>query len=191
VLDGLDPTAAATVLRMVPAPVRLLHRMVLRRRYERLAEPIRAVRARDGAVSARQRRFMVSVNRAVNTVVIALRPRRFRGAPLLMLTTIGRHSGEPRTTPLIYLQDGDRWIVVASNGGSDWEPGWWLNLRAGSPASVRIGDRTFPVTGREVEEPERGAVWTRLLEETFDYTAYQATVRRRLAVVTLEPIPGD
>jgi deazaflavin-dependent oxidoreductase (nitroreductase family) len=107
-----------------------------------------------------------------------------------MLTTTGRRSGEPRTTPLICLEDDHRWIVVASNGGGDWEPGWWLNLRAGSPASVSIGDRNVEVTGRELEGPERGAVWTRLLEETFDYTTYQATVRRRLAVVALEPVSG-
>ena len=50
-----------------------------------------------------------------------------RGGDLLHLTTTGRKSGQQRTTPALYLRDEGRWIVVASNGGADWEPGWWLD----------------------------------------------------------------
>ncbi|GAA2724673.1 nitroreductase/quinone reductase family protein [Cellulomonas aerilata] len=131
------------------------------------------------------RRAFVLVNRAANAVVRRIRPRRFRGADLLLLTTIGRTSGKARTTPLAYLADGERWTVVASNGGADWEPGWWLNLRAGSPATVEIDGASAAVVGAEVTGPEREHLWRRLNDEVTDYTAYQAKVSRRLAVVAL------
>jgi len=132
-----------------------------------------------------KRRAFVLLNRAVNAVVRRVKPRRFRGADLLLLTTIGRKSGKARTTPLAYLADGDRWIVVASNGGADWEPGWWLNIQAGSPATVELNGTSTAVVGAEVTGPEREHLWRRLNDEVIDYTAYQAKVSRRLAVVAL------
>lgn len=84
-----------------------------------------------------RRALIVRVNRAANAVVRRLGVRRFRGGDLLYLTTTGNKTGKQRTTPALYLLDEGRWIVVASNGGSDWEPGWWLNLRAGSPRARR------------------------------------------------------
>ncbi len=127
------------------------------------------------------------VNRAANLVVRLTRMRRFRGGDLLMLTTVGRKTGQRRTTPLLYLRDEPDWIVVASNGGADWEPGWWLNLRAGSPGEVTVHGSTTPVTGAEIEDPERSQVYRTLLDEVFDYDTYQAKVQRRLAVVRLSP----
>ena len=132
-----------------------------------------------------KRRAFVLLNRAVNAVVRRVKPRRFRGADLLLLTTVGRKSGKARTTPLAYLSDGNRWIVVASNGGADWEPGWWLNIRDGSPATVEVNGTSTAVMGTEVTGPEREKLWRRLNDEVIDYTAYQAKVRRRLAVVAL------
>jgi deazaflavin-dependent oxidoreductase (nitroreductase family) len=134
-----------------------------------------------------RRRLIVRVNRAANFVVRRLRLKRFRGGDLLFLTTTGRKSGEERTTPLLYLDEPGSWVVVASNGGADWEPGWWLNLRAGSPGTVEVGGRRTPVTGAEIEGVEREVVWDRLVAEVFDYTTYQRKVRRRLAVVRLTP----
>lgn len=134
-----------------------------------------------------QRRAFVLLNRVVNAVVVRSGIRRFRGGALLHLTTTGRRTGQQRTTPLAYLPDGDGWVVVASNGGADWEPAWWLNLRAGGPATVRVDGTTTAVTGTEVEGPERERLWTLLNERVVDYTGYQAGVRRRLAVVRLAP----
>lgn len=134
-----------------------------------------------------QRRIFVMINRGLNIVVRRLRMRRFRGADLLFLTTTGRKTGQPRTTPLLYLDDGSRWVVVASNAGADWEPGWWLNLRAGSPAHVDLAGRTTAVRGTEIQGDERELLWNRLNTEVFDYDSYQARVRRRLAVVALTP----
>jgi F420H(2)-dependent quinone reductase len=134
-----------------------------------------------------QRRAFVLVNRVVNVVVRRLRLRRFRGADLLFLTTTGRKTGQSRTTPLLYLADGDRWVVVASNGGADWEPGWWLNLRAGSTATVEVDGRRTAVTGTLITGPERNRMWQLLNEQVFDYSSYQAKVSRQLAVVALAP----
>lgn len=136
-----------------------------------------------------RRTLFVRVNRTANWVVRRLGLRRFRGGDLLFLTTTGRKSGQQRTTPALYLRDGQRWVVAASNGGADWEPGWWLNLRAGTPASVEVDGMTTEVTGVELDGPERERWWT-ALNEVVDYHAYQAKVSRRIAVVALTPV-GD
>jgi deazaflavin-dependent oxidoreductase (nitroreductase family) len=135
-----------------------------------------------------KRRAFVLVGRVMNVLVRRLRLRRFRGADLLLLTTTGRRSGQPRTTPLLYLAETDRWIVVASNGGADWEPGWWLNLHAGSPATVEVDGRRTPVTGTEITGAERDRIWRLLNEKVFNYNTYQAKVSRQIAVVELTPI---
>ncbi len=137
-----------------------------------------------------KRRAFVLANRAANVVVHRLGLRRFRGGELLMLTTVDRKSGRRRTAPVLYLRDGLDWIVVASNGGADEEPDWWLNLQAGSPGEVTVDGTTTPVAGAEVEDPEREHVYQRLLSEVFDYDTYQAKVGRRLAVVRLSPVPS-
>ncbi len=135
-----------------------------------------------------KRRAFVLINRAMNVVVRRLRLRRFRGGDLLFLTTIGRKSGQPRTTPLLYLEDGSRWVVVASNGGADWEPGWWLNLRAGSTATVELDGTATPVSGTEITGSERERMWQLLNERVFNYESYQSKVRRQLAIVALTPV---
>ena len=132
---------------------------------------------------------MVTINRVANAVVGKVRPKTFRGARLLYLRTVGRRSGTERMTPLAFLDDGaGGWIVAASNGGSDWEPGWWLNLQAGCAATVEVEGPPgrAVVTGTEVEEPERTEWWARL-NSMLDYEAYQRKVRRRIAVVRLTP----
>jgi F420H(2)-dependent quinone reductase len=136
-----------------------------------------------------RRRTTVLLNRATNAVVRRLRLRRFRGADLLFLTTTGRNTGRPRTTPLLYLGEPNRWIVVASNAGADWEPGWWLNLRAGAPASVEVNGTSTPVTATEITGPEREQMWGTLNTQVFDYDSYQRKVSRQIAVVALTPAP--
>ena len=126
------------------------------------------------------------VNRVANAVVRRLRLKKFRGGDLLYLTTVGRRTGQQRTTPLLYVRDDGRWVVAASNGGADWEPGWWLNLRAGSPGRIELDGVTTEVLGTEVDGPERERLWARL-NEVVDYEAYQRKVSRRIAVVALTP----
>ena len=123
----------------------------------------------------------------MNALVRRVGLRRFRGADLLYLTTTGRKSGKEHTTPLIYLREQDRWVVVASNGGADWEPGWWLNLRGGAEGIVDAGGRRTSVTGTEITGDERDALWRQLNENVFDFESYQRKVSRRIAIVSLTP----
>jgi deazaflavin-dependent oxidoreductase (nitroreductase family) len=132
-----------------------------------------------------KRSLFVGINRVLNAVVGRFGLQRFRGADLLYLMTNGRKSGKARTTPLLYFDDGDRWLVVASNGGADWEPGWWLNLQAGSAATVEVDGVRAPVTGAEITGSERETLWRRMNQQVFDYESYQRKVSRRLAVVAL------
>jgi F420H(2)-dependent quinone reductase len=134
-----------------------------------------------------KRRLFVGLNRVINVVVRRLRLRRFRGADLLYLTTTGRKSGKQHTTPLLYLRDGDSWVVVASNGGADWQPGWWLNLQSGSSGTVEIDRKRTAVTGSEIVGAERETMWQTLIEKVFDYQKYQDEVSRQLALVRLSP----
>ena len=135
-----------------------------------------------------QRAVLVIVNRVVNAIVRRLNLSRFRGGDLLYLTTTGHKSGKTRTAPLLYVRDGDDLIVAASNGGSDWEPGWWLNLQASTEGQVTLAGQEHRVTGSEVDGPERDVLWTRLMDQNGAYDGYQEKVRRRIAVVRLTPL---
>jgi deazaflavin-dependent oxidoreductase (nitroreductase family) len=137
-----------------------------------------------------RRRAFVLLNRVVNAAVARLKLKTFRGADLLLLTTTGRTTGAQRTTPLLYLREPGRWVVVASNSGVAWEPGWWLNLRTGTPATVELGGASTAVTGQEVTGEERDRLWPVLNERVFNYAQYQAKVDRRLAVAALTPVVG-
>jgi deazaflavin-dependent oxidoreductase (nitroreductase family) len=109
------------------------------------------------------------------------------GRDCLLLTTKGRKSGEPRSTALLYLEDGDRLVVVASNLGSDHAPAWWLNLEANPDAEVAIGTEERRVRAREANEEERAALWPRLVEYYGGYDAYREDTDRHIPVVVLEP----
>jgi deazaflavin-dependent oxidoreductase (nitroreductase family) len=112
----------------------------------------------------------------------------FARRPCLVLTTTGRRSGRPRTVVLVYVADGDRWIVVASNMGSHHAPAWLENLRADPAATVTIGGRTSPVIAREATADEHDALWPRVDRANYgQYGRYQAIAARRIPLVILEP----
>ncbi len=111
---------------------------------------------------------------------------RMRGAPVLLITTTGRRTGNPWTTPVIYQPDGDGWVVVASNGGAPRNPGWWLNLKANPQATVEIGREPHPVTARRVSGEEQARLWRRMVDVYPGYETYQTKTTRRLPVVKLE-----
>jgi deazaflavin-dependent oxidoreductase (nitroreductase family) len=108
------------------------------------------------------------------------------GITNLLLTTTGRKSGEPRTVPLAYMEDQGRFVVVASNGGSDKPPGWWVNLRHQPAATVEVGTRTIPVLARETTDAERLRLWPRLKQANPFYGQYEQITARRIPVVLLE-----
>ncbi len=107
------------------------------------------------------------------------------GRPMLLLTTTGRKSGEPRTTPLSYLRDGDDCVIVASNNGSDRHPAWWLNLEAHSKAQITVGRKAWTVDMLVAEGEEYARLWPLLLDYNPQYAGYKAKARRKLPVVIL------
>jgi deazaflavin-dependent oxidoreductase (nitroreductase family) len=108
-----------------------------------------------------------------------------RGTAILLLTTTGRASGQERTTPLIYRDDGDTWVVVASKGGSPEHPDWYTNLTADPDATIQIKADRIPVRGETVEGAERDRLWQRMNEVWPDYDRYQTRTPRQIPVVVL------
>ncbi len=113
---------------------------------------------------------------------------RLAGIDMLLLTTTGRRSGEPRTTPLACFADGDDWIVVASNNGQDLDPAWWLNLEARPEASVQLGPERFAVRARRAEGEERARLWPWLVERNPAYARYARRTAREIPVVVLSRV---
>lgn len=112
---------------------------------------------------------------------------RWRGATVLLLTTTGRRSGEPRTTPLIHRADGeDRWIVVASKGGAPEHPDWFKNLEARPDAEIQVRDERVEVRAHRAEGPERDRLWRLMTEQWPAYDQYQRKTSREIPVVVLE-----
>ncbi|MHB8450629.1 MAG: nitroreductase family deazaflavin-dependent oxidoreductase [Mycobacteriales bacterium] len=112
---------------------------------------------------------------------------RLQGRPMLLLTAIGAQSGQPRTVPLQYLQDGPEMVIVASNGGRPEAPAWLANLRAHPAAEVQVGGRRLAVTAHILDTAERAGRWPRLLEFYPGYGHYQTLTAREIPVVVLTP----
>jgi len=111
-----------------------------------------------------------------------------KGTTILLLNTKGRKSGEARTTPLIYRTDGDdRWVIVASKGGTPEHPGWYENIRANpDDVSIQVKADVIPVTARDAEGEERERLWRDMVEVWPDYEDYREKTDREIPVVVLE-----
>lgn len=109
------------------------------------------------------------------------------GAPICLLTTTGRKSGEPRTMPLLYLADGDDVVLVASKGGFSGHPQWYLNLVADPGVVVEVGRSRREMTARVADADEKAALWPRLVAMYAAYDEYQARTDRDIPVVVCEP----
>jgi deazaflavin-dependent oxidoreductase (nitroreductase family) len=110
------------------------------------------------------------------------------GAPVCLLTTKGRKSGRSRTVPLLYLADGDDFIVVASQGGRPQHPGWYLNLEADPSGELTIGSRRLLVTAQRVSEEERARLWPHLVAIYPSFRDYQRRTTRLISVVRLSEV---
>lgn len=108
-----------------------------------------------------------------------------KGAPVLLLTTTGRKTGKQRTTPLLYVEEGDRYVVVASDGGARSHPAWYLNLRNNPAATIQVGGDKLAVTADTAGPEERGRLWRRVTQMWPQYDDYQAKTRREIPVVIL------
>lgn len=111
------------------------------------------------------------------------------GVFTLLLTTTGRTSGDPYTTPLIYRQDGDDYVVVASKGGADAHPDWYRNLQANAEAQVQVGGDVMDVTARTASGADRSRLWDRMAEVWPKYNDYAEKTDRVIPVVVLTPHP--
>ena len=113
----------------------------------------------------------------------------WRGVPPLLLTTVGRRSGRPRTTPLIYGRTDDAgYVVVASKGGAPEHPAWFGNLMANDDASIQVKAERADVRARVAEGEERAELWRRMVELWPDYERYAEATERRIPVVVLDPV---
>ena len=110
------------------------------------------------------------------------------GRPMLLLRTVGRRTGQPRTAALLYIEDGANRVVVASKGGAPENPGWFHNLRATPDVEIQVGRDRMPVRARVAEGDERDRLWKaadKVNEGT--YATYQSLTSRQIPVIVLEP----
>ncbi len=111
---------------------------------------------------------------------------RLLGLPVGLLTTTGRRSGQTRTVPIVYLDEGVRFLVASQNSGLDASPAWYLNLRANPKAEMQTRAGTGPVVARELIGSERDEGWRRLLAHNPLLDAYQSCTERQFAIIALE-----
>jgi deazaflavin-dependent oxidoreductase (nitroreductase family) len=109
----------------------------------------------------------------------------WRGTTILLLTTTGRKSGERRTTPLIHRTDGDRYVVIASKGGSPEHPDWFANLSADPDVEIQVKGERFAVEPSVAEGEERERLWKLMTEVWPDYDDYAERTDREIPVVVL------
>ena len=109
--------------------------------------------------------------------------------PCLLLTTIGRRSGEKRTSPMFYGTAGDAYVIIGSKGGADTHPGWYLNLRANPVVEVQVGREQFTAHARVATGKEREQLWEQMVQISPLYNDYQKKTKREISVVVLEKQP--
>jgi len=108
-------------------------------------------------------------------------------APVLLLTSTGRRSGQQRTAPVLYLKDGERLVVIGSNAGNRKAPAWSLNLKSNPDAEVEVGRKHSLVRARVTEGEERAELWRKMNDQYAGFDAYDANTSRDIAVFVLEP----
>src|SRR5438045_3363809 len=114
------------------------------------------------------------------------------GVPTLLLRTVGRKSGQTRTSGLVYAKDGDSYIVVASKGGADVSPGWFFNARANSDVEVQFGRSRKKAKAEVIEkgDPDYDRLWVLTNQKNGDrYNAYQRKTARPIPLLRLTPTP--
>jgi deazaflavin-dependent oxidoreductase (nitroreductase family) len=112
-------------------------------------------------------------------------------APVLLLTTTGRKSGQQRTQPLLYTAAGNGYAVIASKGGAPQHPLWYLNLQADPSAAVTVGRNTRQMQARDAEGEERETLWRAMTDQYAGYDQYAEKTTRQIPVVVLDPAKPD
>jgi F420H(2)-dependent quinone reductase len=110
-----------------------------------------------------------------------------QGAPVALLTTIGRKTGQPRVSPLLFLRDGDRIVLVASQGGRANNPMWYLNLKANPKVTVQVKKDVLKLTARDATDAERAQYWPQLVSMYSSFDDYQSWTDRVIPIVICDP----
>ena len=111
-------------------------------------------------------------------------------SPILLLNTVGRKTGRKRTSPLLYVMDGEDFVIIASKGGAPTHPAWYLNLKANPDATVEVGDREVRVRAEEVDSQEKDRLWQKMVEMYPPYDDYQTRTKREIPLLVLRPAEG-
>lgn len=109
----------------------------------------------------------------------------FEDKDLLLLHTTGAKSGLARLNPLVYMQDGERIVVIASNGGASSNPDWYYNLLANPEVFIEVGSDRFPARADKAQEPERNALYCRMAERYPFFADYQRNTERIIPVIVI------
>ncbi|HET6660114.1 MAG TPA: nitroreductase family deazaflavin-dependent oxidoreductase [Rubrobacter sp.] len=109
-------------------------------------------------------------------------------SPILLLNTVGRKTGRKRTSPLLYVMDGEDFVIIASKGGAAAHPAWYLNLRANPEATVEIGDREVQVEAEVADPEEKTRLWQKMVEMYPAYDDYQRKTGREIPLLILHPV---
>jgi deazaflavin-dependent oxidoreductase (nitroreductase family) len=138
---------------------------------------------------------LMKIMRAGNRIHVAIYRRskgkianRIANLPLLLITTYGRKTGNPSTTPVVYLQDGEDYLVSATAGGTDWDPGWYLNLKARPQARIEIGEQAFDVQAMIAAGEERQRLYERFKAASVNFIKYEKGTSRVLPVIRLTAV---
>lgn len=110
----------------------------------------------------------------------------WNGVPTLLLTTVGRKSGQRRQLPLIYGEDGERFVIVASKGGAPEHPAWYLNLDDNPNVVVQVAADRFRATARTADAQERERLWPKMTAIWPQYDEYQEKTEREIPVVVVQ-----
>ena len=109
----------------------------------------------------------------------------FEGAPMVLLTTTGAKSGQPRVAPLVYTTDGDRIVIIASKGGAPTHPDWYHNIVANPEVTVEVGGETYTARAEVAQEPERTRLYNAQADLMPQFHEYQKNTERKIPVVTI------
>jgi F420H(2)-dependent quinone reductase len=113
-----------------------------------------------------------------------------RGMPLLLLTSVGRKTGKQHTTPVMYIHDGNNYVITASNGGEDKHPAWFLNLQAHPQTTIEVDGTTKSVMAHEASPEEKSHLWAELVKQAPFFDDYTKKTTRDIPMVILQPIHG-
>jgi F420H(2)-dependent quinone reductase len=114
-----------------------------------------------------------------------------QGMPVLLLTTVGRKTGKKRVNPVVYIRDGDNYVIVAANAGAKRNPRWFANLQANPQTKIEVDDMTLTVKAHKASTVEKGRLWERLVEQGPFFEGYRKKTARDIPVIILHPLKGN